>query len=220
MTTVKLDGPRKQPASGGKAKQLIIFVHGYGADGNDLIGLSDYWKDTLPDAEFVSPHAHEPCAMNPFGGRQWFELTMRDPEEYERGVRAAAPILNQFIDNEKERLGLDESAIALVGFSQGTMMSLHCGLRRKESLAGIVAYSGLLAGPDKLNAEISVKPPVLLVHGDSDEVIPVQALSVAEETLKSAGVHVKSHIAPLVGHGIDPKGLQLGGEFLVKAFSK
>ncbi len=218
MTSAKLDGPRKKPASGGAAKQLVVFVHGYGADGNDLIGLGDQWQNVLPDAEFVSPNAPEPCGMNPMG-RQWFELTMRDPDEYLRGVNKAGPVFNEFIDAELARLELDDSALALVGFSQGTMMSLHCGLRRKKSPAAIVGYSGTMIAPEKLKEEISVKPPVLLVHGDMDDVIPVQAMPLAAEALKDAGVTVQTHVSNGVGHGIDLKGLELGGGFLNQAFS-
>ncbi len=218
MTYPTLDGPRKSPASGNPAKQLVILVHGYGADGNDLIGLADYWQTLLPEAEFVSPHAHQPCAMNPFGGRQWFELTLRDPNEYWRGVTEAGPIFNHFIDSELERLGLENTSLGLVGFSQGTMMSLHCGLRRDIAPACIVGYSGLLAGPEDLNKTITSKPPVLLVHGSADEVIPVQALDIAKDALTQNDVSVETHISNGVGHGIDQKGLELGGAFLQKAF--
>ncbi len=218
MTSAKLDGPRRAPASGGAAKQLVIFVHGYGADGNDLIGLADQWKQILPDAAFVSPNAPEPCGMNPMG-RQWFELTMRDPEERLRGVTKAGPVFNEFIDSELEQLGLDNSALALVGFSQGTMMSLHCGLRRPKSPAAIIGYSGMLVAPESLKEEITVKPPVFLAHGDMDDVIPVQAMPAAAEALTEAGVNVQTHVANGIGHGIDLKGLQLGGGFLKQTFN-
>ena len=173
---MSLNGPRLAPASGGRAKQLVVFLHGYGADGNDLIGLGRHWAGLLPDAAFVSPHAPEPCAMNPFGGRQWFALTFRDPSERWRGVQKAGPVLNAFLDAELAAHGLGDDALALVGFSQGTMMALHVGLRRARPPAGIVGYSGMLAGVEHLPGQISARPPVLLIHGDADEVIPVEAM--------------------------------------------
>lgn len=201
-----------EPLSG-SAKSLIIFLHGYGANGQDLIGLGRQWQALLPDTLFISPDAPEPCAMNPFGGFQWFDLTLRDPSEYWRGVTKAGPALNDFIDQELDRLDLDEGALALVGFSQGTMMALHVGPRRAKTLAGIVGYSGKLAGPEHLD-EVASQPPVLLVHGSADDVIPVGALSEAETALKGADLTVQSHIAPGLGHGIDEQGLALGGQFL------
>ena len=131
----KLDGPRLMPASSGAAKQLVVFLHGYGAHGNDLISLGQHWRALLPDAAFVSPHAPEICGGNPFGGRQWFELTFRDPGERWRGVVQAAPALDAFLDEELAALGLADEALALVGFSQGTMMALHVGLRRARPMA-------------------------------------------------------------------------------------
>lgn len=213
----KLDGPRLAPASG-NARQLVVFLHGYGADGNDLIGLGQMWQQLLPDTAFVSPNAPEPCPANPFGGRQWFPLTLRDTSELWTGALAAAPILNAFLDEELAIHGLDESALALVGFSQGTMMSLHVGLRRPKQLAAIVGYSGVLAGPEHLADDIRNKPPVLLIHGDQDELIPVAALPMTRDALDSVGVPVETHICKGLGHGIDETGLTLGAKFLAKAF--
>ena len=215
----KLDGPRLAPRSG-TARQLIVFLHGYGADGNDLINIGQAWQALLPDAAFVSPHAPEPCGMAPVG-RQWFPLTFRDPNERWVGVNAAAPILNQFLDSELQRHKLPASALALVGFSQGTMMALHVGLRREAAPAAIVGYSGLLvlppnAEPDVVAKDIKARPPVLLVHGDSDDLIPVQALTHATQGLAALGVPVEWHISQGVGHGIDGEGLRQGGEFLAR----
>jgi phospholipase/carboxylesterase len=214
-----LDGPRLEPRSGA-AKKLVVFLHGYGADGNDLIELGRVWQPQLPDAAFVSPHAPEPCAGAPTG-RQWFELTFRNPDERWRGVNAAAPILNRFLDAELARRKLPDSALALVGFSQGTMMALHVGLRRAKPPAAIVGYSGLFvlpnnAAPDVVAGEIKSKPPVLLVHGDRDELIPVQALFHATQALAALEVPTEWHISPGVGHGIDQEGLRHGGEFLAR----
>jgi phospholipase/carboxylesterase len=215
--TPQLNGPRL-PAAAGKADRLVIFCHGYGADGNDLIGLGRHWQRLLPTAAFASPHAPERCAMSPMG-YQWFGITRMQPEEMLRGVERAAPILNVFIDAELARLGLDGSRLALVGFSQGTMMSLHVGLRRAASPVAIVGFSGALPGPERLPAEIVSRPPVLLVHGDADDMIPVQALHIAANGLGAAGVSVRWHVSRGVGHGIAPDGLELAGRFLADAFA-
>ena len=208
-----LDGPRLAPASGGKPKSLVVFVHGYGADGNDLLGLGREWAEALTDTAFVSPHAPEPCAGAPMG-RQWFPLTMRDPHEFSRGVAGARPILDRFLDAELERHGLDEPACALVGFSQGTMMALHVGPHRRRPLAGILGYSGLLADPKALSSSPVQRPPVLLIHGDRDDLIPVAAVFSAAQGLAAAGIPVEWHISPGVPHGIGPDGLELGLGFL------
>jgi len=217
----ELDGPRLAPRAG-KAKQLVVFLHGYGADGNDLIEIGRAWAGLLPDAAFVSPHAPRPCGQAPMG-REWFPLTFRDPNERWTGVQMAAPILNAFLDAELNRLQLPPSALALVGFSQGTMMALHVGLRRP--VAAIVGYSGMLVvpenvDPDSFAAEIVDRPPVLLVHGDRDDLIPVQALFQAAQGLASLEVPTEWHISPGIGHGIDQEGLRQGGEFLARALAR
>ena len=217
-----LDGPRLSPRSGA-ARQLVVFLHGYGADGNDLIELGRVWQPLLPQAAFVSPHAPEPCGGAPMG-RQWFALTFRDPNERWVGVNEAAPVLERFIDAELARHGLPPSALALVGFSQGAMMALHVGLRRAVPPAAIVGYSGLLVLPpdgnlDSFAAEIRSRPPVLLVHGDQDDLIPAQALFQAAQGLAALGVPAEWHLSAGVGHGIDPEGLRHGGEFLARGFA-
>jgi phospholipase/carboxylesterase len=200
----------------------VVFLHGYGADGNDLIELGKMWQPLLPDTAFVSPHAPEPCGQAPMG-RQWFNLFTRDTNERWTGVNQAQPVLESFLDKEMTRRNLPTSALALVGFSQGTMMALHVGLRRASPLAGIVGYSGLLAldekgTPEALAAEIRSRPPVLLVHGDQDELIPLQALFHASQTLAALDVPVEWHISQGVGHGIDQEGLRHGGQFLARRF--
>jgi phospholipase/carboxylesterase len=213
----RLDGPRLAPSGGGRARQLVVFLHGYGANGDDLIALGREWARTLPHAAFVSPHAPEPCGMAPMG-RQWFDLTFRDPGEIARGIARAGPPLNAFLDAELERLRLPSRALALVGFSQGTMLALAVGLTRKPAPAAIVGYSGALAGIEALPAAAEA-PAVLLVHGDRDEVIPVDAMMIAREQLAQAGLPVEWHVAPGIGHGIDGEGLRLGGAFLKQAFT-
>jgi phospholipase/carboxylesterase len=213
-----IDGPRIPPASGGPAKDLVIFCHGFGADGNDLIGLAREWQHLLPDTAFVSPNAPEPCAGAPMG-RQWFPITRLDPDDYWNGVRDAAPSLEEFVDHELASLGLTADRLALVGFSQGTMMSLHVGLRRTPPPAAILGYSGILAGPEALASELSGTPPILLIHGDQDEVIPVQALFQSANALGAAGLAVRWHVSNGIGHGIDPEGLAMGGAFIKDAFA-
>ncbi len=216
----------------------MVLLHGYGADGNDLIEIGRAWQPLLPNAAFVSPHAPEPCAEAPVG-RQWFALTFRDPQERWRGVNAAAPGLERFLDAELARHRLGDEALALVGFSQGTMMALHVGLRRRRAPAAIVGYcrrrapaaivgySGLLVfppgqGPDAVAAEISARPPppppVLLLHGDQDDLIPAQALFQAAQGLAALGIPAEWHLSYGIGHGIDPEGLRHGGEFLSRRF--
>ena len=218
-----LDGPQLEPRGGAPARQLVVFLHGYGADGNDLIELGRAWQPLLPQAAFVSPHAPEPCGQAP-SGRQWFPLTFRDPDERWTGVNAAAPVLERFLDAELTRRQLPPSALALVGFSQGTMMALHVGLRRATAPAAIVGYSGLLAMPEKLEpgafaAEIRSKPPVLLIHGAQDDLIPAPALFHAAQSLAALDVPVEWHLSPGIGHGIDQEGLRHGGEFLARRFA-
>ncbi len=213
----ELDGPRLEPRSG-NAKQLVVFLHGYGADGTDLIDIGRAWQGLLPNAAFVSPHAPHPCGQAP-GGREWFPLTFRDSNERWIGVNAAAPVLEAFLDSELKRRNLPPQALALVGFSQGTMMSLHVGLRRQVAPAAIVGYSGMLVVPESVNsdafaAEIRSRPPVLLIHGDQDQLIPVQAIFHAAQGLAALELPVQWHISNGIGHGIDQEGLRHGGEFL------
>jgi len=219
----QIDGPRLNPRSG-TARQLVVFLHGYGADGNDLIAIGQAWQPLMPDAAFVSPHAPEPCGMAP-SGRQWFELTFRNPLERWTGVNKAAPVLEQFLDAELARHSLPASALALVGFSQGTMMALHVGLRRAVAPAAIVGYSGMLVlpedeSPGTVAAQIRSRPPVLLIHGEADDLIPVQALFQATDDLAALEVPVEWHISPGIGHGIDQEGLRHGGEFLARAYGR
>jgi len=213
-----LNGPARKPASGGKPKQIVVLLHGVGADGNDLIGLAPYWAPALPDAEFVSPDAPFPCDMAPYG-RQWFSLQNRSADAILAGVRAAAPILDAFLDDALAQRGLDASRLALVGFSQGTMMSLYVGPRRAKALAGIVGYSGALIGADTLVEDIRSRPPVLLIHGDADPVVPHSELAWAQKALSEVGVPVTVETRPRLVHSIDDRGLMLGGRFLVHAFA-
>jgi phospholipase/carboxylesterase len=213
MVQRSLSGPRLPPARG-KATHLVVLCHGYGADGNDLIGLAPQWQRLLPTTAFVAPNAPERCAGAP-NGYQWFPIARADPSEMLKGVKAAASLLDAFLDAELQRLDLPKERLALVGFSQGTMMSLHVGLTKKP--AAIVGYSGALPGAENIGS-VSDAPPILLVHGDADPMIPAEAMFAAATALGRAGIAVQWHLASGLGHGIDPIGLEMGGLFLTKAF--
>lgn len=208
-----LDGPTSLPPSGAPPRSLVILLHGYGSNGEDLISLVPYWRAALPDTLFLAPDAPQPCPGAP-GGRQWWPLTSLTPEARAAGVRVSAPDLNAYIDAQLAAHGLTEDRLVLVGFSQGTMMALHVGPRRAKTLAGIIGYSGMLADPDALAAEVVTRPPILLVHGDADPVLPVSALHQAEERLQALGFEVDAHVSPGLGHSLDDKGLRLGSRFL------
>lgn len=212
-----LTGPSVAAASG-TTKQLVILCHGYGSDGNDLIALAPHWAQLLPDADFIAPNAPQRCDGNPMG-YQWFPITRLDPTEIALGVARAAPLLEQFIEEQLQRRGLDGGKLALVGFSQGTMMSLHVGLRRRVGPACIVGYSGALAVPEMLAGEITCRPPVMMIHGDADDMLPVSRMHQAVQALGAAEVPVQWHVSPGLGHGIDQVGLELGGRFIADAFA-
>jgi len=214
MGARQLSGPRLPPARGA-ATHLVVLAHGYGADGNDLIGLAPHWQSILPTVAFAAPNAPERCAGSPTG-YQWFPISRLDPSEMRKGVESAADSLNGFLDAELQRLNLPPERLALVGFSQGTMLSLHVGLRRKVKPAAIIGYSGLLTGePPRADAG---SPPIFLCHGDADTMIPPGALFESASALGASGYTVQWHLSANVGHGIDPGGLALGGMFLAQAF--
>jgi phospholipase/carboxylesterase len=209
-----LTGPRLPPLRG-RATHLVVLCHGYGADGNDLIGLAPHWQRPLPTVAFAAPNAPEPCTGSP-SGYQWFPISRLDPADMQRGVESASESLENFLAAELARLELPPERLALVGFSQGTMMSLHVGLTRKP--AAIVGFSGLLAGGETMTKLGTDAPPILLVHGDQDPMIPVSALFASATALGRAGACVQWHISSGIGHSIDQDGLALGGEFLTMAF--
>jgi phospholipase/carboxylesterase len=190
----------------------VVLVHGYGADGNDLIGLAQHWQGLLPNVAFTAPNA--PTRVPGTAGFQWFPISRIDPHEMQKGVEIAAPVLEDHLDAELARLNLPPERLALAGFSQGTMLSLEVGLRRKVPPAAIVGFSGLLAGMPPAGDF----PPILLAHGDSDQVIPPQAMFVAAGQLGLAGACVQWHLGRGMGHGIDPEGLVIAGRFLRLAF--
>ena len=217
--SVILTGSSFGPIGGSSTSQLIILLHGLGTDGHDLIKLAPNLAEILPDAQFVSPNAPFPCDMTPTG-RQWFSVEDRSPKKLLVGVEAASPILNEYIDSELSRTNLSPQNIALVGFSQGTMMALHVALRRAEPIAAVVGFSGRLMAAGQLADDIRVRVPILLIHGDEDPVVPVESLTEAKKKLESVGVIVKTNRRPALGHSIDDHGLTIAGAFLKENLSQ
>lgn len=231
MATIDaLKGPSLLPESGKPAKSVVVLLHGYGASGDDLIGLAPFFAHVLPETAFHSPNAPQELEGGFVGGYQWFGLGGYDPGTMSRdpnklietfknmrpGAEAAAAVLNTYLDQVLAFHGIEANQLALLGFSQGTMMSLHVGLRRAKPLAAILGYSGALMGSDRLPAEIKSKPPVALVHGDADPVVPIQALAEIEKALTGVGVKYESHVVRGLQHGIDGEGAQFGAAFLKK----
>ncbi len=213
--TQTLEGPSWGPADGGAPRGLVVLLHGLGADGFDLIDLAPLWGRAVPGALFVAPHAPEACDLAPYG-RQWFSVQDRTPARMLAGVRAAAGTLSAWLDAEQARLGLAPGQLALMGFSQGAMTALFCGLRRDPPPAAILGYAGRLLGAEALGAELAARPPVLLVHGEADEVVPAEASRAAEAALRALGVAVAASYRPGLGHALDDAGLSEGALFLQK----
>jgi len=212
---MQLDGPRHPPAAGAAPTRLVVLLHGYGADGDDLIGLAPAWAPAMPGALFAAPHAPFPCEGAPFG-RQWFGLAGREPEMRLAGLRAASAMVDAFLDGLLEETGLPPGALTLAGFSQGAMLALHTGPRRPEALAGILGYSGRLLAPELLAGEAQSRPPVALIHGERDEMLPYSSMAEAAAALEGAGFAVETHGRPGLGHGIDPAGMRAGLEFMAR----
>lgn len=200
------------PKSGNAPKQVIVLLHGYGSNGRDLISLAPYWQDAAPDALFISPDAPFPCEAG--SGYQWFSLAEYTPEKMLNGAQTATSLLNGYLDTVLTKYNLSNKQLILVGFSQGTMMSLYTGPRRKDKIAGILGYSGALIGGEDLDKQN--KPPVHLIHGESDGVVPVGAYHHAVETLTQTGFDVSGHTTPNLDHSIDGKGIESGAKFIEK----
>lgn len=209
----EISGPDRAPASGRPARQLVVLLHGWGADGNDLIGLAPQWAARLPDARFVSPHAPDVCDANPMG-RQWFAFQDREPHEIMAGVVHARAVIDRYLDTVLAEMGLAEDRLALAGFSQGAMMALDVALRRAAPCAAVIGFSGRLLSPETLAGEIRARPPVFLAHGEADPVVPFAELADAVAVLGANDVAVRWHATPGLGHGIDPTGLEIAADLL------
>jgi phospholipase/carboxylesterase len=213
-----VNGASLQPLSGGSPKQIVLLLHGFGSNGADLISLAPHWQRELPDALFLAPNAPQRLSSMA-AAYQWWPLTVFTPAALASGAAGAAPAIEAFIDRKLDQYGLSDANLAVVGFSQGTMMALHVGLRRTHQVAAIVGYSGMLTGAHELSHLAINKPPVLLVHGSADPVVPVAALHTAKSALEHLGIEVTAHVSNGVGHTVDPVGLRMGGEFVAKALN-
>lgn len=208
----------RKAALSGQAKSLVIFVHGYGADGADLLSLADVLGPHLPNTAFAAPDAAERLPGAPFG-RQWFPIPRFDGSSHAQaatGLERSAQDLSEFVDQRLAYEGLGPQAVALVGFSQGAMLSLHMAPRRAEPIAAVIAISGQLLQPERLAAETSAKPPVLVMHGDRDEVVPFPEMTATCNALVAAGFETYGHVMEGAGHTIAQDGLATALAFLTK----
>ncbi|MEP3298203.1 MAG: prolyl oligopeptidase family serine peptidase [Pseudoruegeria sp.] len=209
-------------AASGTTKSVVVFVHGYGANGADLLGLSDPLKEHMPDTTFVSPDAPEKIPGAPFGF-QWFPIPWLDgssEEAAKEGLARASEDFNAFLDQVMAEEGITSNELILFGFSQGTMLSLHVAPRRNDQIRAIVAFSGRLLEPDSLASDVVSKPPVLLVHGDADDVVPPQSMNEAGQALQAAGFDVYAHVMKGTAHGIAPDGLSVALSFMKDKLSR
>ena len=207
-----VNGASLQPLSGSPPKHIILLLHGYGSSGADLIAMAPHWRQSLPDTLFLAPNAPQRAGS----GYQWWPLQNFTPQAVAAGAALAAPAIDAFIDRKLGQYGLSEAEMAIVGFSQGTMMALQVGLRRPIAPAAIVGYSGMFVGAGDLAHQNLPKPPVLLVHGSTDSVIPVTALHTAKAALDKLGITAATHVSAGLGHSVDLAGLRLGLEFIAK----
>lgn len=213
-----LEGPRLAPLSGERPTGLVVLVHGYGSNGDDLISLAAMIQPALPTVAFVAPNAPQQIPRMA-DARQWWPIESFSAGERAMGAAAAAPGLDAFLTRELEATGLADDRLLLVGFSQGTMMALHVGLRRVTALAGIVGISGMLVAPEKLEFEIASRPPVLLIHGTADEVVPFRSLDLASTALAAVGVPVETHVSTGVGHTVAQDGLTAATGFAMRVLA-
>lgn len=207
------------PSKSGEVRQLVVFLHGYGANGEDLLSIGDEWRDALPDAVFVSPNAPEICEAFA-GGFQWFSIRAidRDAFERERQIEKAAPVLNDFLDSQLAHWHLDDSALAVAGFSQGAMMAMYTMPRRAKACAGVIGYSGMLISAAGLKEPHISKMPVLAIHGAEDTIVPPTSLTQVADGFEAAGFNVETVMRPHLAHGIDAFGITRGQAFLQDCF--
>ena len=211
--TAKLSGPMVPPKDGGMPAQAVVLLHGYGSDGQDLIGLAGYWRDLLPGALFVAPNAPEPCRDNP-AGYQWFPIAQDRAARWVDGAASARPVIAEFLDGLWTQTGLGPEHTILGGFSQGAMMALNVGLSLERALMGIIAFSGALIEPDAVRDSPAPRPPVCLVHGDLDGVVEPDLSESAAALLRGKGFPVSYHVEIGAGHTITEDGLGFASEFI------
>lgn len=215
---MSLDGPRLAPLSGSAPNALVVLIHGYGSNGEDLISLARAIQPALPDAAFVAPNA--PSQLDRMAAAyQWWPIETFSMAERAAGAASAAPALDAFISEELAKTGLPSSRLVLVGFSQGTMMALHVGLRRTEPVAGIIGISGMLVAPDNLAADLRSRPPILLIHGTQDDVVPFRSMGLATTELAAVGIDVATHVSPGIGHSVGQDGLSAAAEFAIRVLT-
>jgi phospholipase/carboxylesterase len=207
-----LEGPRLNPLSGSKPEALVILIHGYGSNGEDLISLAAMMQPSLPYAVFVAPNAPSQLP-HMAAAHQWWPIETFSMADRAVGAAAAAPTLDAFISEELNKAGLTSDRMVLVGFSQGTMMALHVGLRRLEAVAGIVGISGMLVASESLEADIRSRPPVLLIHCTQDDVVPFRSMELASSALANADVPVATHASVGLDHSVGPDGLSAATQF-------
>jgi len=216
----KLDAPFIAPLSG-KAKQLVVFLHGYGANGADLLDIGEQWAPALPDCAFEAPNAPEVCEQYA-AGFQWFSIRALDPVTFERDKSAArvAPILNAYLDETLAKWGVDESQLVVAGFSQGAMMAMYAMPRRPKACAGVIGYSGMMIDGEGLKQPGISKMPILAIHGDQDDIVPPSNLAKIDDAFIAAGFNVETAMRPGLGHNIDQFGFTRGLDFTRESFEK
>lgn len=207
-----LEGP-EIPAMSGNTKKLVIFLHGYGSNGDDLISLAPFFQSVLPDAHFISPNGIEYCEMTAFG-YQWFSLYDRSSSVLYKEAEKMRPLLDEFINNKLAQFGLEDKDLILIGFSQGTMTALHTALRRPKQIAGIIGFSGRLIAPEKLKHDLKVKPPICLIHGTADDVVDISAMYEAADLLQELDFDIEYHEIENLRHSIDDRALKFAVDFI------
>ena len=215
MTNYNLDFTSILPLSKNKPKQIIVLCHGYGGDGKDISSLAVHWQRFLPDAIFLCPNAPEVCNVNP-QGYQWFDLTTEEEEVILEKSLIAEEKLNTFLDQALNNFQLETSNLALVGFSQGSMMSIQVGLKKKEEINCLIGYSGKIINKKNLSDNINSKPKIFLMHGTNDTIVPPTHLLEAKEYLNKCGIKIKTKLFKNCEHKIPVEGSSLGLGFLKK----
>lgn len=214
-----LSGPEIPPRSKNKPKNLVIFLHGVGADGNNIADICNVLNRCVPDTYFLCPNGAFPYDLG-IGGYQWFSLQDRTESVLLEGINKTLPIVNEYIDYNLSKYSLEDKNLAIMGFSQGCMMALHLGLRRQKAPACVIGFSGALIGAEFLKQQQLRKPPIFLAHGDIDPIVDVEQMKIAAKNLKMMGIKVETHIFKNLLHGMNEKCLSLAVDKLTTSFFK